>query len=192
MEKPRRSELKYTLATAAVLTAVALLGLGTPPDQRASDNSYRQGIYEKYHLTVPAQNYLLDIPFQITGTTAPGSGGGMSYDYPFRHFVIYSPQDEALVHESSHQWYDHMQDQNPNFGRLFDGAVKDVADESPKGSYFAEIYYGDENGDNPSFKGLKGNYTEEYASISSYDMGAKDKMPKELLGYYSTLYKFDR
>jgi hypothetical protein len=96
---------------------------------------------------------------------------------------VFSDQDEALLHEASHVWSHHLM--NPDFCKSLDTELKKAADK-PVNRYYKELYYG--NGQD--FKGLKGNCTEEYASISSYSMGNKDKIPVNLQPFYKTLYKW--
>lgn len=150
------------------------------PSTSPEDASFRDSVLNQYGVTPHAQEYIRQYPFKNTHTTT--NGGGMTY--PDR-FEVYSDQHEALLHEASHIYAKHLM--NPDFCGELDKGLKAIADRQ-ESDYYIELYYGD----GAKFKGLKGNCTEQYASMSSYSMGQEQKLPVDVRWAYQTLYEWGK
>lgn len=179
MERLNLSD-KMKLSVGFTVVALALLHLAQPSPTTSPDSYQRDGVLWKYGVTPEAQAYIAQSPFS-NKHLSEDRGGGMTYS---DHWEVYSNQDEAIVHEASHVWSHHLM--NPDFCKSLDEELKRAADK-PVNGYYQELYYG--NGQD--FKGLKGNCSEEFASISSYSMGEKSKIPTNLQPFYKTLYKWN-
>lgn len=180
MEKLRLAD-KLKLGASAGLVALGMMyGLKTSENTSPEDALFRDQVLEKYGVRQSAQNYIREYPFKNTHGSHE-NGGGLTFG---DRWEVHSNEHEALIHEASHVFAKHVM--NPDFCLAFDETLKEIADLSPKGSYFQELYYGDEK----DFSGLAGNCTEQFASISSFSMGSKDKIPQQLQFAYRTLYEW--
>jgi hypothetical protein len=172
---PLRERVQVAIGVGIV--GIGLLGCNV---DTSTDNQLKDSVLHKYNMTDQAIAYIDQFPFYNRHTTI--NGGGRSYLGQW--WEVYSDEEEAIVHEASHMYSPKVM--SPEFCTIFDQEIKEEADKAL--GYFHTLYYGD----GQNFKGLKDNCTEEYASISSYSMGDKTKLPVELQGFYKTLYKWGK
>ncbi len=182
---------------------------GQHPRVAIDPDVYRQQIFDDYHFTPSAQDYLRDNttfdisnPYQLRGE---GGGGGW-YGGPSNRVNVLGPQDEATVHENAHAWWETQRNRfnNPRWGRSDEAKsyVKDLlafADNPTEGQLYPRAYelaneykYGNSEG----FEGMyetkynlgHWNDHEMYAGMASGLMGDTGKLPPELRPYFSDLF----
>ncbi len=172
---------KNTLLTGLLVTSVATCDM-VRPTTSPQDAIERDHVLFTHHVRPEVIKLLRSVPFVNTHT---GTRGGGMYRGLERGVEVNGSQEEAILHEESHAWFDIGIENKPEFCKGLEEELKEEADSTT--GYYHELYYGD----NKDFKGLKGNCTEQFASMSSFSMGNEFKVPEDIRNYYQTLYTWN-
>ncbi len=179
---------------AGVLGVSAIIGGGvlTRPDNylmTASDYKEREATLINYPFTYEAVRYLDSIPFFDRHLDTNGGGKAFHNTFPFGNYVeVYDNQQEAILHELSHAWFNHLDDQDKQWGDAFIQAALKVADKDKELGYYWTLKHGNPgttwHGIDPTDE------TEWYASIASFTMGGTiNPVPDELKPFYKTEFR---
>lgn len=165
------------------------------------EREYKAQLLEKWQIQPEAAEYLRDeVPLIIEDPSAEG-GGGWSHD---GWVSVNGTQEEAILHEFSHEWYNEawrdeffdVQGQPTAEGREFQAAVARLADDPDADPHLREIATFFTDGTHPdgrqedeaAVRVLNLNYTEMFASLASGSEADLDAFPDYLRPYFDDYF----